>query len=132
MSTRLVVLPANREQDEQVVLELTGELDLDSEGTLAAVVGAVLESGRPWIVLDCTGLAFCDSRGMNALLTVQRSAQAAGGALVLAAIGGHVRQVLALAGVDQVIPTAAGVDEGIGLLAAIRADVTPDRPGAAT
>jgi anti-sigma B factor antagonist len=132
VSTRLVVLPAHREQDEQLVLQLTGELDLDSEDTLAAVMSTVLESGHRWIVLDCSGLAFCDSRGMNALLAAQRRAQSAGGAVALAAVGGHVRQMLILAGVDQVIPTTAGVDEGIGLLAAMEADTTPDRPGAAT
>jgi anti-sigma B factor antagonist len=121
----------DREQDEQVVLELTGELDLDSEGTLAAAVVSVLESGHRWIVLDCSGLAFCDSRGMNALLIAQRRAQAAGGAVALAAVGAQVRQVLTLTGVDQVIPAAAGVDEGMGLLTAIQADLTPDGPGAA-
>ncbi|MDX6330904.1 MAG: hypothetical protein QOI83_3287, partial [Streptomycetaceae bacterium] len=65
---------------------------------------------------------------MNALLIAQRRAQAVGGAVALAAVGAQVRQVLTLSGVDQVISAAAGVDEGMGLLTAIQADLTPTGP----
>jgi hypothetical protein len=65
---------------------------------------------------------------MNALLIAQRRAQAVGGAVALATVGAQVRQVLILSGVDQVIPAAAGVDEGMGFLTAIQADLTPTGP----
>ncbi|MGX8903875.1 STAS domain-containing protein [Streptomyces netropsis] len=130
MNTRLVVLPAGREQEEQAVLRLTGELDLDSEAVLAAAMTEVLDGGRRWIVLDCSQLAFCDSRGMNALLGAQQRARAAGGGIALAAVGGHVRHVLALTGVDQAIITAASVDACFGLISPSPAGTTPEQPDA--
>ncbi|MFF5125970.1 STAS domain-containing protein [Streptomyces syringium] len=130
MNTRLVALPASREQEEQAVLRLTGELDLDSEAVLAAAMTEVLESGRRWIVLDCSHLAFCDSRGMNALLGAQQRARAAGGGIALAAVGGHVRHVLALTGVDQAIVTAASVDACFDVIVPSPAGTTPEQPDA--
>ncbi|MEU2511569.1 STAS domain-containing protein [Streptomyces syringium] len=130
VNTRLVALPASREQAEQAVLRLTGELDLDSEAVLAAAMTELLESGRRWIVLDCSQLTFCDSRGMNSLLGAQQRARAVGGGIALAAVGGHVGHVLALTGVDQAITTAASVDACFDLIAPSPAGTTPEQPDA--
>lgn len=110
MNTRLVALPRHRERDDQLVLRLAGELDLDSEDVLAAAVAKALRRGHRWIVLDCSLLTFCDSRGMNALLAAHRHAREADGGVGLAAPAEHVRHVLTLTGMDQALATTASVD----------------------
>ncbi len=88
------------------VVEATGEIDLDSAPKLRTALHEAL--GRvpapPVAVLDLSGVTFCDSTGLNAMLLARREAQHAGTVLHLAAPSGTVARVLELTGVDQVFP----------------------------
>ncbi|MEV7415593.1 STAS domain-containing protein [Streptomyces sp. NPDC089919] len=63
-------------QDDMVVVRPTGELDIDRATGLKRVLLAELartpQPGR--LVVDMTGVTFCDSTGLNALLTARRQA----------------------------------------------------------
>ncbi|MGW2865735.1 STAS domain-containing protein [Streptomyces sp. NPDC001205] len=50
------------------VLTFRGELDLDGAADVRRAFDEALELGRP-IVVDLSGLTFCDSSGLNLLLT---------------------------------------------------------------
>ncbi|MEW1906400.1 STAS domain-containing protein [Streptomyces sp. NPDC086147] len=70
--------------DGVVVLELGGELDHD---TVAPLREAVEEHARARrIVVDCSGLGFCDSTGLNALLRARLRMRETGGRLDLAGL----------------------------------------------
>ncbi|MFJ8650284.1 STAS domain-containing protein [Streptomyces sp. NPDC093546] len=112
---RLVITPAVVERD--AVLALAGELDMGSEELLAEAVAELIDAGYRRVVLDCAGVAFCDSRGFNALLAARQDAQDAGGALALAAISKRLQCLLGLVGGEMIFNIAPTVEEARLLLA---------------
>ncbi|GHK00008.1 anti-sigma factor antagonist [Streptomyces sp. Y2F8-2] len=87
------------------VIALRGELDFNSAVQLREAVDAVLAGPQPpeVVVIDCSALTFCDSSGINALITTHQRLAAYRGVLRLAAAPGSVTRVFALTGLDQVI-----------------------------
>ncbi|MEV7417402.1 STAS domain-containing protein [Streptomyces sp. NPDC089919] len=105
--------PAAADPDEQfavevrpregvVVLLLSGELDHDTVGPLRAALDTALTGARPRLVVDCAGLRFCDSTGLNALLRARLAAEAAGGRLEVSGLPPVVRRLFRLTGADEV------------------------------
>jgi anti-anti-sigma factor len=86
------------------VLAITGDLDYDSAGDLRArLTGLPLAAGDR-LVVDLTGLDFCDSTGITALIAARNHALAADAGIALAAVPEHTYRVLRLVGLDQVFP----------------------------
>jgi anti-sigma B factor antagonist len=79
------------------VAALDGELDLATRPGLAERLGPLAEAGRH-LILDLSGLSFCDCTGLNLFLHWQRQAAAAGGALHVVAATLQIRQLTALTG----------------------------------
>ncbi|MFJ2868044.1 SpoIIE family protein phosphatase [Kitasatospora sp. NPDC087314] len=88
------------------VLELHGELDLDSAGELHTTLDTVLAAAPiTVIVLGCACLEFCDSTGLNAMLRAQNRAAAKGSWIELARARPLVLRMLGLPpGADPVPP----------------------------
>ncbi|MFI6154825.1 STAS domain-containing protein [Kitasatospora sp. NPDC051170] len=84
--------------DEGTVVSLFGELDLDSVADLAGVLEPVLDQPATVVVIDCAGLEFCDSTGLNALLRAQARAGARGSRIELARPRPLVLRMLQLTG----------------------------------
>ena len=72
------------------ILALTGELDLSTAPLLARLVEQQIATGHLDVRVDLSELAFCDVRGMRALLAGRRRLAAVGGELTLL----HARPVL--------------------------------------
>jgi anti-anti-sigma factor len=71
-------------------------------------------SRHPVLVVDMTGTHFCDSSALHALVAAHQRARADGGELRLViSAGGAVPRVLALTGVDRVIPCFPSVKESL-------------------
>ncbi len=62
-------------------------------------------------MLDCADVAFCDSRGFNALLAARQATQDAGGALALAAISERLQSLLGLVGGEMIFNIAPTVEQ---------------------
>lgn len=78
--------------------------------------GALVKAaaGRPpAIVVDMTRTRFCDSAGLRVLMDAHKQALATGGAVLLAVPCAAVLRVLAITGIDQVIPRFASLDEAL-------------------
>ena len=73
--------------DDSVVVSIRGQLDLDSGATLTETLDRVLDRPQPRVVIDLSGVEFCDSTGLSALVVGHNRAEAAGGWLRLAAPG---------------------------------------------
>ena len=71
------------------------------------------EPGRALIVVDMSRTRFCDSAGLNALVGAARQARADGGEVRLVAVGEAVARIVALTGVDRVIPVYAGLEDAL-------------------
>ncbi|MFF4364800.1 STAS domain-containing protein [Streptomyces sp. NPDC001594] len=86
------------------MLVLAGHADLDTESALTRALGeAFADLPAPEaVVVDCAGVGFCSSSGLNALLGARRRAIAAGIAFRLAAPSSQVTRLLQITGTDTV------------------------------
>lgn len=94
---------SNRSQDGRTILALSGEIDLYTAPRLQAeLASALAERQQAQIVVDMSGVEFCDSTGMNVLLAAHRHARERGGELSLAAPRPSVRKILQVTGLEGV------------------------------
>ncbi|MEU1101441.1 STAS domain-containing protein [Streptomyces tibetensis] len=84
------------------VLYVAGDLDFDRAPVLRSRLDQLPLSRGQCLVLDLSGLAFCDSEGITALLAARQHALAAGADIALAAVPANLLRVLTLVGLDQV------------------------------
>jgi anti-sigma B factor antagonist len=86
----------------------TGEIDLYTAPRLQAELAAVIAGAAPAsrVVVDMSGVDFCDSTGMNVLLSCLRQARERGGELELAAPQPAVQKILSVTGLDAVFTVA--------------------------
>ncbi|MEX0168294.1 STAS domain-containing protein [Streptomyces sp. LMG1-1-1.1] len=83
-----------------VLLLLSGELDHD---TAAPLRNALEEnSARGRLVVDCSGLGFCDSTGLNLLLRARLRHLAEGGRVDLAGLRPPVDRMFEITGARQI------------------------------
>jgi anti-sigma B factor antagonist len=100
---RLVELKVSTaSQGPRVVVTANGELDLYTAPRLQTELAALLRENVDRIVVDLSGVEFCDSTGMNVLLAAMKRAKEKGGVLELAAPRPAVRRILQVTGLDTV------------------------------
>ena len=104
--------------DDSVVISVRGDLDLDSAPVLTTTLEQVLDRARPCVVVDLSGVGFCDSIGLSAFVIGQRRAHDAGGFLRLAAPGAWLARLLDTVGLTRRIGVYPSVAEALA-----------DRPG---
>lgn len=89
-------------------MSLTGELDLATAPDLVLALDPVpLVSGRVMVV-DLTGLAFCDCAGIGTLIDQQKRLLAAGGALMIVNPPRQFQRLIDITGVDGLDVRLAG------------------------
>lgn len=71
--------------DDSVVVTVRGDLDVDSATVLSTTLEQVLDRPQPHIVIDLSGVEFCDSTGLGAFVVGHNRAYVAGGWVRLAA-----------------------------------------------
>jgi anti-sigma B factor antagonist len=64
-------------------------------------------------VVDMSGLRFCDSAGLQVLVGAYKHARSQDGQVMLVLAGAAVSRILAITGVDHMIPTFATLDEAL-------------------
>lgn len=89
-------------QGGHAVVTATGELDLYTAPRLQTALAALLRGQARRVVVDLSGVEFCDSTGMNVLLTAMKRLKEQGGALELAAPRPAVQRILQVTGLDTV------------------------------
>jgi anti-sigma B factor antagonist len=102
-SVRLVELKvSSASQGGHAVVTANGELDLYTAPRLQTELAALLRENIDRVVVDLSGVEFCDSTGMNVLLAAMKRAKEKGGVLELAAPRPAVRRILQVTGLDTV------------------------------
>lgn len=94
---------AVRRATDEVVLGLTGEIDMQTASRLSTVVNEVLADAPPRIVLDLHGVTFCDSQGLGTLVVLSRKANHAQSVLVLTNVGDFLIRVLDITGLRSAL-----------------------------
>lgn len=100
---------SSRYQGDHAVVIAAGEIDLYTAPRLQSELAAVIAQSAPEsrIVVDMSGVEFCDSTGMNVLLSCLRQARERGGELELAAPRPAVKKILQVTGLDSVFTVIA-------------------------
>lgn len=110
------------DEDEQgpwTVLRVQGELDLVTSPQVRRHVHDAVAGGRHHVVLDLSGVLFCDSSGVGVLIASRRLMRSCGGRLhmVLPARGelegSHVNRVLAALGVRRLFDVYADAADAV-------------------
>jgi anti-anti-sigma factor len=86
------------------VLEINGDLDHTTADELRGLITSLTLRPGQRLVLDLTGLEFCDSSGITALIVAHHHARAAHADIALAAVPAPTLRVLRMVGLDQIFP----------------------------
>jgi len=62
------------------------------------------------VIMDLSGLEYCDSSGITLVITAYHKAAAAPTQLVLVNLGPDLRRMFTIAGIDQIIPMHTSID----------------------
>jgi anti-anti-sigma factor len=99
--------------DDSVVVTVRGNLDIDSAAALTTTLDQVLERPAPRIVVDLSGVEFCDSTGLSAFVLGHHRAASAGGWLRLAAPSEWMNQLLDTVGLSRRLRIYPGVADAL-------------------
>jgi anti-anti-sigma factor len=106
------------------VVAAPAEIDISNAGWLDAVLREAAARGHARFVVDMTGTTFCASSGVGVLVQAHKRAVADGGELRLVIpASAAVLRVLAITGIDQVIPNFPSLYEAV-----VPAPATAPRP----
>ncbi|MET7746686.1 STAS domain-containing protein [Streptomyces sp. NPDC005385] len=89
-------------------LRVIGELDFDQAAGLRQRVEQLPLLPGQCLVIDLSGLEYCDSTGITALLAARHHAHTAHADIVLAAVPANLMRVLTLVGLDRVFTIGPG------------------------
>jgi anti-sigma B factor antagonist len=102
---------SSRFHDDHTIVTICGEIDLYTAPRLHSELAGLLADGMPArVVVDMSGVEFCDSTGMNVLLSCLRRARERGGELEIAAPKPAVRKILQVTGLDSVFTLVEDTD----------------------
>lgn len=91
-----------RSVGQHTVLTLPAEMDVTNAGEVRQALQAAAGHGMRTLIIDMSGTTFCDSTGVQAIITTYQQAAAAGTELRLVAPA--ALRILTVIGVDQLIP----------------------------
>jgi anti-sigma B factor antagonist len=86
--------------DQGAVVRLSGELDFRTVSGLVSRAEEGLAARLASLAVDLSGVAFCDSTGLRALVRLARKAAELGVPFSLTAPSEHMRTILHLCGLD--------------------------------
>lgn len=101
---RLVISPLDRPHGNACLLQVAGDLEMSTAPQLRDTLTALPADTR--LTLDLSGVTFCDSSGLNALLVVHRYFDAGNGHLVLSSAPRRVVTLLELTGLAEIFAVA--------------------------
>jgi anti-sigma B factor antagonist len=105
------------------VITTPGEIDIANADALRS---ALLEATTNWrctLLVDMTRTQFCDVSGLHALVAAHKHASANGHEVLLVISSAAILRVLALTGMDGLIPNFTSLAEALG-----RTDRDDDQP----
>ncbi|GII61146.1 anti-sigma factor antagonist [Sphaerisporangium krabiense] len=92
-------------------LVLTGELDHGSASALQRAFDEAYAAEARYLVIDLTGLTFCDSTGISVFLGARRALAAREGGVVLAGLNQRIERIFRLTGVARAFATYPTAEE---------------------
>jgi anti-sigma B factor antagonist len=103
--------PTTDADDRTQIVTVEGDLDLATADSLYQRGRAAIGRHARLLLLDLTGVSFCDSSGLSAFVRIANEADAAGCRYGLVAPAPIVVKVLRLTGLDQRLPIFPTLEE---------------------
>jgi anti-sigma B factor antagonist len=93
----------------ETVVDLDGELDIASAEVAASYVRDIIDRRRGPVIVDLTALAFCDARGLAALVRMAGYAEQKGCPFRLASPSSSLVKIMRITGLDRrfLVPPAS-------------------------
>jgi anti-sigma B factor antagonist len=99
------------------VLAVTGELDIATAPDLCTRLDSRRSGRRPRLLVDLTGVGFCDCTGLRALLGAASEIRAQGGRFaIVCPPSGDVARLLGVVGASEWMAVHADRDSGLSSL----------------
>lgn len=98
------------------ILVLAGEIDASVKDELLARITDLIDHDRTPLLIDMTGVKFCDSSGLTVAVRARRHAAASGNRLAFCGLTSRVGEVFRITGMDRfvaVYPTLADAAQAI-------------------
>ena len=92
-----------RHGDDGIIVAVSGEVDVCTEGPLQQVLLRIMRERSARIFLDVSGVSFMDCAGLRALLTTRRRIELRGGCMRLIATSAAVRRIIELTGAQEAL-----------------------------
>lgn len=86
-----------------LVAKVSGAMDFQTGPVLRARFSELIAQGDRCIVLDLSGVTFCDSAGLSVLIGAWQQPEAGGTGLVLACVPKSLRLILRTTALDRVL-----------------------------
>jgi anti-sigma B factor antagonist len=96
-----------RRRSPHPVVEVTGDIDLNSGPWLQEQLLRILRASGHRLLVDLSGVSFIDCSGLRMLLATCRSAEQQACSVSFIAVSGHVRRLAELTGLPEAIPLTA-------------------------
>jgi anti-anti-sigma factor len=120
MTAVLTTMDTERGLPARTIIELRGDLDLAAAPALREHLLDVLRHSTNLLILDLSGVMFCDASGLAVLVGAQHRAQLLGVSLAVAAPRPQIAKVLRITGLDRSLAIYPTVSEALA-----RATATP-------
>ncbi|MFD1544292.1 STAS domain-containing protein [Nonomuraea guangzhouensis] len=104
--THAIPLPRVGGTSARTTVHLAGEIDIFTSNALRQGLMAALLTSTSTLVIDLSGVSFCDTVGLGILVGIQHRARAQGVTLVLAGPRPHMISLLHVSGLDRSLPIA--------------------------
>jgi anti-anti-sigma factor len=105
--------------DDVPVVAVPEEIDITNAAGLRAALHEAASHGNGTLVVDMSRTQFCDLAALGVLVRVHKQAEADGGELLLVIRGAAVRRILAVTGIDHLIPNFPSLDEALAQTPAV-------------
>jgi anti-sigma B factor antagonist len=86
------------------ILVLVGEIDMHTAAALHEQIFDLIEEDRRPLVVDLTGISFCDSAGVNIVAAARKYAASHDVRLAVVGLRGRVDKIFRMTGMDRLIP----------------------------
>ncbi|MCX6924693.1 MAG: amino acid adenylation domain-containing protein, partial [Verrucomicrobia bacterium] len=90
-----------------VILRVSGHMDGDSMPEFDRQCGTLIQAGNRQFILNLSGVEYISSAGLRSLLRATKKLKSLGGTLVLCGLRSTLKEILAIAGFEQLIPIFA-------------------------
>jgi anti-sigma B factor antagonist len=111
MAGRAMTVTIARRDGRSAVVAVRGEIDLHSSGELRGALMCLADAGHTRIVVDFSGVRFCDAAGLGVLVAVNNRLRQRDGTLSLVGVRPPQRKILRITGLDELFRPRDPADE---------------------